>query len=213
MKRSRVLIADDHAVVLEGLRRILDRPEFAIVGVANDGRALVQAAAECEPDMIITDVAMPLLNGIDAAREIHKRNPKLKIIFLTMHPEASYATAALAAGASGYVLKSTAGEELIKAIRRVLKGHTYVSKSIEKTVEYARKIRLTNNRNAIDLLTHRQREVLQMLAEGKQIKEIAALLNVSPKTVEFHKYRIMDMLGLRTVAELTRHALKYGIVE
>jgi DNA-binding NarL/FixJ family response regulator len=213
MKRSRVLIADDHAVVLEGLHRILDRPEFAVVGVVNDGRALVQAVAECEPELIITDVAMPLLNGIDAAREIHKRNPKLKIIFLTMHPEASYATAALAAGASGYVLKSTAGEELIKAIRRVLKGHTYVSKSIEKAVEHTRIIRPTNNRSAIDLLSHRQREVLQMLAEGKQAKEIAALLNLSPKTVEFHKYRIMELLGLRTVAELTRHALKHGMVE
>jgi DNA-binding NarL/FixJ family response regulator len=213
MKPSRVLIADDHAVVLEGLRRILDRPEFAIVGVANDGRALVQAVAKCEPDVIITDVAMPLLNGIDAACEIHKRNPKLNIIFLTMHPEASYATAALAAGASGYVLKSMAGEELIKAIRQVLKGRTYVSKSIEKAVEHAHKIRPTNNRSAIDLLTHRQREVLQMLAEGKQAKEIAALLNLSPKTVEFHKYRIMELLGLRTVAELTRHALKHGMVE
>lgn len=212
MKRSTVLIADDHAVVVEGLRHILDRPEFAVVGVANDGRALLQAAAELQPDVIITDVAMPLLNGIDAVREIHRRNRKPKIIFLTMHPEVAFATAALAAGASGYVLKSAAGEELIKAIRSVLKGRTYIAKSIAKSVEHALAIRPTNKRSAIDLLTQRQREVLQLLAEGRQVKEIAAVLKLSPKTVEFHKYRIMDLLGLRTVADLTRYALKRGMV-
>ncbi len=212
MKRSTVLIADDHAVVVEGLRRILDRPEFEVVGIARDGRALLQAATQLQPDVIIADVAMPLLNGIDAVREIHKQNRKLKIIFLTMHPETAYATAALAAGASGYVLKSAAGEELINAIHGVLDGRTYVSKSIAKSVERAREIRSMKNRGPIDLLTHRQREVLQLLAEGKQVKEIAALLNLSPKTVEFHKYRIMDLLGVHTVAGLARHAQKCGIV-
>jgi DNA-binding NarL/FixJ family response regulator len=122
MKHLRILLADDHAVVIEGLRRILDRPEFEVVGVATDGRALLQAAVRLQPDVIITDVAMPLLNGIDAAREIHKQSPTTKIIFLTMHPEAVYATAALAAGASGYMLKSAAGEELISAIRGALAG-------------------------------------------------------------------------------------------
>ncbi len=212
MKHSTVLIADDHSVVVEGLRRILDRPEFEVVGVVNDGRALVQAAAQLQPDVIITDVAMPLLNGIDAAREIHKQNRKPRIVFLTMHPEVAYATAALAAGASGYVLKSAAGEELINAIRDALNGRIYISKVLATSVEYAREIRPTKTRSAVDLLTHRQHEVLQLLAEGRQVKEIAAILKLSPKTVEFHKYRIMDLLGVRTVADLTRYAVKRGIV-
>jgi DNA-binding NarL/FixJ family response regulator len=212
MKRLRILLADDHAVVIEGLRRILDRPEFEVVGVASDGRALLQAAVRLQPDVIITDVAMPLLNGIDAAREIHKQSPTPKIIFLTMHPEAVYATAALAAGASGYLLKSGAGEELISAIRDALEGRTYISKTIAKSVKRAREVRPANDGSTIDGLTRRQREVLQLLAEGRQAKEIAVVLNVSPKTVEFHKYRIMDLLGVRTVADLTRYALKRGIV-
>jgi DNA-binding NarL/FixJ family response regulator len=207
-----VLIADDHAVVVEGLRHILDRPEFAVVGVAHDGRALAQAAAELQPDVIITDIAMPSLNGIDAVREIHQRSRKPKIIVLTMHSEVAYATAALAAGASGYVLKSAAGAELISAIREVLTGRTYIAKSIAKSVEHALEIRSTKKRSTVDLLTQRQREVLQLLAEGKQVKEIAAVLELSPKTIEFHKYRIMDLLGLRTVADLTRYALKRGMV-
>ncbi len=212
MKRSTILIADDHAVVVEGLRRMLEPPEFEVVGVARDGRALLQAAARLQPDVIIADIAMPLLNGIDAAREIHKQNRKPKIIFLTMHPETAYATAALAAGAAGYVLKSAAGEELINAIHDVLHGRTYVSKSIAKSVERALEIPSMKNRSPIDLLTHRQREVLQLLAEGKQAKEIAAVLNLSPKTVEFHKYRIMDLLGVHSVAGLARYAQKRGIV-
>jgi DNA-binding NarL/FixJ family response regulator len=212
MNRSRILLADDHAVVIEGLRRILDHPEFDVVGVATDGRALLQAAAQLQPDVIITDIAMPLLNGIDAAREIHKQGPRPKIIFLTMHPEAVYATAALAAGASGYVLKSAAGEELISAIRDALEGRIYISKTIAKSVKRAREVRPADDRSAIDGLTRRQREVLQLLAEGRQVKEIAVVLDVSPKTVEFHKYRVMDTLGVRTVADLTRYALKRGIV-
>jgi DNA-binding NarL/FixJ family response regulator len=212
MKHATVLIADDHSVVVEGLRRILGRSEFEVVGVAYDGHALVEAAAQLQPDVIITDVAMPLLNGIDAAREIHKQNRKPKIVFLSMHSEVAYVTAALAAGASGYLLKSAAGEELINAIRDALNGRIYISKALATSVERAREIRPTNARNAVDLLTHRQREVLQLLAEGRQVKEIAAILDLSPKTVEFHKYRIMDLLGVRTVADLTRYAVKRGIV-
>jgi DNA-binding NarL/FixJ family response regulator len=212
MKRSRIVIADDHEVVVEGLRRILDRRKFEVVGVANDGRALIQAAEKLRPDVIITDVAMPRLNGIDAAREIHGRNPNLKIIFLTMHPEVAYATATLGAGASGYVLKSAAGEELIDAIGAALNGRIYVSKSIAKSVKGAREIGLMDGRGAVDLLTHRQREILQQLAEGKQVKEIAKVLNLSPKTVEFHKYRIMHLLNLRTIADLARYAQSRGMV-
>ncbi len=213
MKPSTVLIADDHAVVVEGLRRILDRPEFEVVGVARDGWALLHAAARLRPDVIITDIAMPSLNGIEAARKIHQQNQKSKIIFLTMHPELVYAKTAIAAGASGYVLKSAAGEELVRAIRHALNGRTYISKRIAESMKRAGEVRPGKNRSAGDELTRRQREVLQLLAKGFQVKEIAATLNVSSKTVEFHKYRIMDALGMRTVANLTRYAVKYGIVE
>jgi DNA-binding NarL/FixJ family response regulator len=212
MNRATIVLADDHAVVVEGLRRILDRPEFHVVGVAHDGRAMVQAAARLHPDLIVTDIVMPLLNGIDAARQILKLKRKPKIIFLTMHPEVAYATAALEAGASGYVLKSAAGEQLIDAIRTALTGQTYVSKSIAEAVERARQVQSLHRRGTIGGLTDRQREVLQLLAEGKQVKEVAALLGVSSKTVEFHKYRIMQLLGARTVADLTRYAVRHGMV-
>jgi DNA-binding NarL/FixJ family response regulator len=213
MKRPRVLLADDHAVVIEGLRRILDGAEFKVVGVANDGWNLLQAAARLQPDVIVTDVAMPSLNGIEAARKIREQNQKPKIIFLTMHPELVYATAAFAAGASGYVLKSGAGEELINAIREALSGRTYISREIAQSMDHAREVKPGKDRGAIDVLTRRQCEVLQLLAKGLQAKEIAATLNLSPKTVEFHKYRIMDALGMHTIADLTRYAVKNGIVE
>lgn len=211
MKRPTIVIADDHLVVAEGLRHILERAGYAIAGFARDGRELLEIAAQIQPDLIIADVAMPLLNGIDAASEIHQRHPKIKIIFLTMHSEVPYATAALGTGASGYVLKNAAGEELSAAVREVLKGGTYISKSIAEAVQRAREIQPVNTRNSIEL-THRQLEVLQLLAEGKQVKEVAALLNLSPKTIEFHKYRIMDLLGLRTMPELTRYALTRGML-
>lgn len=213
MKRSTILLADDHGVVIEGLRRMLDRPEFKVVGVVADGRALLEAVPRLHPDIVIADVAMPLLNGIDAARDILAHHPESKIIFFTMHSEVAYANAALAAGASGYVLKS--GEELIKAIRAVLNGRTYICTAIVDAVKRAREVSPnhgTANHGTIDGLTGRQREVLQLLAEGRQVKEVAAVLKVSPKTIEFHKYRIMDVLGVRTVAELTRYAVKHGIV-
>jgi DNA-binding NarL/FixJ family response regulator len=213
MKRSRILIADDHAIVVEGLRRVLKRPEFEVVGVAGDGRALIEAAAKLQPEVIITDIAMPLLNGIDAAQAIHRQNRKIKIIFLTMHSELAYVTAALAAGASGYVLKSAAGEELLDAIEAAINGRTYLPESIAKRMKHAREMPPSGIHCVIDQLTHRQREVLQLIAEGKQVKEIAAMLNLSPKTVEFHKYRIMYLLDLRTVADLARYAQKLGMVE
>lgn len=212
MKRSTILLADDHPIMIDGLRRILDRPELEVVGVAADGRTLLQAAAQLQPDVIITDITMPLLNGIDAARELFKQSRKPKIIFLTMHTEVPYASAALAAGASGYVLKSSAGDELITAVREALSGRTYVSKAIAKSTHDVSPVQATNRGGKIDGLTHRQREVLQLLAEGRQAKEIAAVLNTSPKTAEFHKYQIMKVLGVRTVAELTRYAIKHGIV-
>jgi len=212
MKRLRLLLADDHDIVIEGLRRVLDHPNLEIVGIVNNGRSLLRAAKQFQPDIIIADVTMPLLNGIDAARHIRKSSPDVKIIFLTMHPDVTFATAALTAGGSGYVLKTSAGEELLTAIREVAKGRTWVTKSIAEAVKYGLSSRSNTWRSPVDKLTSRQREVLQLLAEGLQVKEIATRLDVSPRTVEFHKYRIMDELGLHTVAELGRYAARHGIV-
>ena len=212
MKPWKVLLADDHDIVVEGLRRVLQHPDIEIVGAVNDGRSLVDAAQKLQPDVIVTDVTMPELNGIDAARQIRVNHPQIKIVFLTMHPDVTFATEALAAGGSGYVLKSSAGDELLTAIREASHGHTYVSKSIAETVKQAFSARSNTWRGPLDILTPRQREVLQLIAEGLQVKEIAARLNLSRKTVEFHKYRIMDELGLRTTAELSRYAARHGIV-
>jgi DNA-binding NarL/FixJ family response regulator len=212
MKPCRVLLADDHDIVIEGLRRVLNHPEIEIVGAVNEGRSLLRAAQEIHPDVIVTDVTMPQLNGIDAVRQIRENDAEVKIIFLTMHPDISFATEALAAGGNGYVLKNSAGDELLKAIREVAKGRTYVTKSIAQAVKQGLSARSNTWRSPLDKLTSRQREVLQLLAEGLQAKEIAARLHVSPRTVEFHKYRIMDELGLRTTAELGRYAARHGIV-
>lgn len=212
MIRSKILVADDHTVVLEGLRRILDRPEFEIVGAVRDGHELVEAAARLKPDIIIADFSMPNLNGVEAARQIRKHNPKAKIIFLTMHPEAIYAVQAMRAGGSGYVLKDSAGEELLAAIQEVGAGRTFITASLQDAVLHALRGSHEKREETRDLLTSRQREVLQLLAEGKPPKEIAAVLNVSYRTVEYHKYRIMEALGLRTVAELAAYAVKQGIV-
>ncbi len=212
MKRLRILLADDHPVVIEGLRRLLDRPDFEIVAAVADGRALLQSAAELRPDVIITDLSMPFLNGIEAARQIRKQNPNSKVIFLSMHREAVWATEALAAGGSGYVVKNSAGEELLTAIQCAVNGRVYVAKSIARAVKRSLEVRPGIDRKSTEKLTQRQREVLQLLAEGRQVKEIAAALKVSPKTVEFHKYRIMDTLGPRTVAELARYAAEHGFV-
>jgi DNA-binding NarL/FixJ family response regulator len=212
MKRWRLLLADDHDIVIEGLRRVLDHPDLEIVGVVNDGRALLRAAKEKQPDIIIADVTMPLLNGIDAARQIRKSNPDIKIIFLTMHPDVTFATEALSAGGSGYVLKNSAGDELTTAIREAMQGRIYVTKSIAEAVRLGLSSRSNSWRSPLDKLTSRQREVLQLLAEGRAVKEIAVKLNVSSRTVEFHKYRIMDELGLRTAAEIARYAARHGLV-
>jgi DNA-binding NarL/FixJ family response regulator len=212
MKRWRLLLADDHDIVIQGLRRVLDHPSLEIVGVVKDGRALLRAAQESQPDIIIADVTMPLLNGIDAARQIRTSNPTAKIIFLTMHLDVTFATEALAAGGSGYVLKNSAGDELLIAIREAMRGRIYVTKSIAEAVKHALSPRSNTWRSSLGKLTSRQREVLQLLAEGLPVKEIAAKLNVSPRTVEFHKYRIMDELGLRTAAEIARYAARHGIV-
>ena len=197
---------------MEGLRRILDRPEFEVVRTVRDGRALVEAAAALKPDMIVADISMPLLNGIEAMRQIRAKNPSAKILFLSMHPEAIYAVEALKAGGKGYVIKSADDEELITAIKKVLAGEQYVTPSLAEPVFNRLNAPRASAHNPVDALTHRQREVLQLLAEGKQAKEIATILKVSQRTVEFHKYRIMETLGIRTVAGLAAYAATHRIV-
>ncbi len=212
MKRWRLLLADDHDVVLAGLRQLLDRPDFEIVGAVKDGRALVKATEQLRPDVIVADITMPLLNGIDAARQIRKVDPDVRIVFLTMHPDVGYATEALRLDHCGYVLKSSAAEELPQAIHAVLRGRPYVAKAIAPAVTRATELQEHRRGPAPEQLTARQREVLQLLVEGRSVKEVAFLLHVSRKTVEFHKYRIMEELGVHTVAELVRSALALGIV-
>jgi DNA-binding NarL/FixJ family response regulator len=207
---QRVLLADDHAIVLEGLRRVLE-PHFNIVGEVGDGHALVAAAARLRPDIIVADISMPLLNGIEAVRQIRKIDRKAKIVFLTMHPEVTYVSEALRAGGSAYVLKSSAGAELLEAIREALSGRMYVSPAIDKEAVRAQTTRASRWDHLQSELTPRQREVLQLLAEGRSLKEVAAVLNISIKTAEFHKYRIMKQLGIHSNAELTKYAVRLGM--
>jgi DNA-binding NarL/FixJ family response regulator len=206
----RLLLADDHDIVIIGLRSVLDQPDIDIVGTVKNGRALVQAAADLRPDVVIADIAMPLLNGIDAARKIRSLDSKVKIIFATMHADIGYATEALPLGNCGYVLKSSVAEELPLAIRAVLDGRIYVAHAIAEPVRQALEER---RRERIDdkHLTTRQREVLQLLAEGHPLSKIAQMLK-SNRTVEFHKYRIMEVLFVHSVAELVRSAIELGII-
>ena len=212
MSKPRVLLADDHKILIEGLKGLLD-PDYEYLGAVEDGRQLVAEADRLEPDVIIADISMPLLNGIEAARQILKNRPRSRIIFLTMHSDVAYAMEAFRAGAAGYLLKRSAAAELVTAIEEVLKGGVYVTPPIAKAMMrdsfFGKQPTQETPSNA---LTTRQREVLQLVAEGHSIKEIAAILNLSPKTVEFHKYRLMEQLGLRTTAELTQYAVKHGII-
>lgn len=211
MKRARVLLGDDHAIILDGLRRILES-HFDVVGTVQNGRELVAAAEKLQPDVIIADISMPLLNGIEAARQIKKIQTRVKIIFLTMHVDVTYATEAFRAGASGYVLKNSAATELVTAIQEALKDRVYVTPLVAGDMLHNLIAAGKKSEGQHPKLTSRQREVLQLVAEGRSAKEIAAILRLSPRTVEFHKYRIMEELGLRTTAELTQYAIKHGIV-
>ena len=211
MRRPRVLLGDDHQILLQGLRELL-APEFEVVGTATDGRALLVSAERLRPDVIVFDISMPVLNGIEAARRLKETNPEAKLVCLTMHSDASLLNAALEAGVSAYVLKAAAASELTAAIGRALKGRSYVSRGLAGITE-RHPGRLPAASATVPLeLTPRQREVLQLVAEGRTLKEIATLLGLSVKTVEFHKCRIMDRLGVRTAAELTQYAVRHRIV-
>jgi DNA-binding NarL/FixJ family response regulator len=210
MKNPRVLLADDHRMVAEGLKSLLST-EFELVGVVEDGRALVEAARKLRPDVIVADISMPHLNGIDALVQLKRAGQQVPLVFLTMHPEVAYARRALEAGALGYVLKHSAPAELITAIRAALSGKTYVSPAVAG--ELLRVINQKEDKVADPAasLTPRQREILQLLTEGRSAKEIGDTLTVSARTVEFHKYQMMEKLDIHTNAELVHFALKHGI--
>jgi len=208
--KPRVLLADDHSILVDGLRQILN-PEVELVGTAEDGRALVKAASKLVPDIVITDISMPVLNGIEATKELKKIHPEIKVIVLTMHANVKFAEAAFRAGADGFVVKRGAADELVTAIREVQKGRAYVTPLVAKDVLefFIERVPATSR---ADVLTDRQREVLQLIAEGYSIKGIAGALNISPKTAESHRYAIMKELDLHSTAELTRYAIQQGII-
>ena len=213
MTRPRVLMADDHSLVLAGLRKLVEA-EGEVVGTVEDGRALIEEAQTLRPDIILLDISMPLLNGLDASRQLRKLVPESKLIFLTMHTSATYAIEAFKAGASGYLIKRSAASELKQAIQAVLRGQHYMTPLITKDV-LAATFDPTEGQHLkrhSPTLTARQREVLQLIAEGKGTKEIARILKISVKTVEFHKFRIMEELDLHSSAELIRYAIAEGLV-
>ncbi len=210
MKRTRILLADDHAMICAGFQKLLE-PEFEVIGSVGDGRELLKVAAQLKPDLVLVDIGMPLLNGLDAGRELKKLMPGIKLIFLTMNPDPDIASAALQIGASGYLLKNSEGEELLTAVRSAIKGTSYVSPPIGQAMEQ-RFIRDPRSLGRPRHLTDRQREVLQMLAEGRPMKEIAYVLEISLRTVRFHKYKIMEELGITTNSELVRYAIKNSMI-
>ncbi|MGH7227935.1 MAG: response regulator [Nitrospiraceae bacterium] len=210
MRKPRVLLADDHTLVLEGFRKLLEE-EFELVGTVEDGRALLTTAPILQPDVVLLDIAMPSLNGIEAARQLKKMMPEVKIIFVTMHADSAYVTEGFRAGASGYLLKRSAAAELAQAIQAVLRGQHYVTPLITSDLVRALIDSPPEHQTGPASLTPRQREVLQLVAEGHSLKEIANTLKISVKTVEFHKAQIMEQLNLHTTAELTKYAITHGL--
>jgi DNA-binding NarL/FixJ family response regulator len=209
--RPRILIADDHTLVAELCRQLLET-EFEVVGTVNNGRALVRAAAELKPDVIVVDVSMPILNGLDAGQQVKETCPAVKLVFLTMNSDIELAAEAFRRGASGYLLKTCAASEMVTAVHEVLRGRSYMSKTLRRDdVNYLRRTE-TKLVEENERLTERQREVLQLLAEGKVMKEIADILNMTTRTVAFHKYRMMEALGAKSNAELVRYAVRHHIV-
>jgi len=207
--KPRILLGDDHSVVVKGVIGLLER-EYEVVGTADNGKALVDAAVRLQPDVVVLDISMPILNGIDAGREIKKVLPSAKLVFLSMHSSAVYLRKALEAGASGYVLKSGAAEELLDAIEAARDGKIYVTPQFDS--EVVDRVRLGNSPRSPIELTDRQKQILQLVAEGRQSKEIAEILHVSVKTVEFHRGRLMTKLGAHSIAELTRFAIQEGLI-
>lgn len=209
--RPRIVIADDHNLMAELCRKLLEA-EFNVVGTVENGRALVRAAEEVRPDLVVLDVAMPVLNGLDAGWQVKQRLPGVKLVYLTVNPDPEVAAEAFCRGASAYLVKTCAASELVTAVRNALRGLSYISPSLPRdTIEYLRRQekRLAEEK---DRLTERQREVLQLLAEGKVMKEVASILNMTARTVAFHKYRIMEALGAKSSADLVKYAIRTHLV-
>jgi DNA-binding NarL/FixJ family response regulator len=209
MGAPRVLLADDHSLLLTAFERLL-AGECEVVGQVTDGRALVAAAEQLKPDVVVLDISMPLLNGLEAGRQIKHRLPDVKLVFLTMNEEPDVAAEAFRSGASGYLLKRSAGSELATAVREVMQGRSYITPLVAQGLVGA--LMRFNAQNPEPELTSRQREVLQLLAEGKSMKEIGAVLDVAPRTVAAHKYQLMQQLKVKTTAELIQYAVKHRIV-
>jgi DNA-binding NarL/FixJ family response regulator len=210
MALPRVMLADDHTILLEAFSKLLEH-DFEVVGTVSDGRALLEAAPDLKPDVIVVDVGMPLMNGLEAALRLKEQIPSVRIIFLTMNEDPDLAAEAMRSGASGYLLKSSAASELIRAIHMSLKGKSYVTPKIARGMQKS----FINNpspKGRAKALTPRQREVVQLLAEGKSMKEVASVLNVTARTVAFHKYRVMEVLNLETNADLIQFAIKSRIL-
>jgi DNA-binding NarL/FixJ family response regulator len=209
MKRPRVLLADDHTLLLGAFRTMLDA-QCDVVGTVTDGRALLDAAPRLKPDVIVLDISMPLLNGLDAGRRLKQTMPDVKLIFLTVNEDPELAAETIRIGASGYLLKRSAASELFRAIEEALAGRTYVTPQANQAVFAS--LREPKPRKAAGGLTFRQREILQLLAEGCSMKEVAADLNITTRTVAFHKYKLMQEQGLKTNADLIRFAIRHRIV-
>jgi DNA-binding NarL/FixJ family response regulator len=210
MKRARIILADDHALLLDTLKNLLE-PEFEVVGTFAEGHTLVEGAPALDPDLIVLDVAMPTMNGFSAGERLKQILPAVKLIYLTMNQDPDMAAEAFRLGATGYVLKHSAASELVKAIRQVLRGGSYVPPLFTKDM-VGSFIQNLKRRKRPRELTLRQKEVLQLLAEGRSMKEVAFMLNVTPRTIAFHKYAIMEQLQLKTSAELIQYALKCSAV-
>lgn len=209
--RSRILIADDHNLVAELCKRLLEI-EFNVVGMVSDGRALVRTAAELKPDVVVLDIAMPILNGLDAGRQLKEMLPSVKLVYLTMNPDVEVAAEAFRRGASGYLLKTCAAADIVLAVREALRGKSYISPVLSRdTINFLRR----QDKELVkedELLTGRQREVLQLLAEGKVMKEVGDILHMTTRTVAYHKYRMMEVLGAKSNAELVKYAIRNHMV-
>lgn len=206
MKRTRLVIADDHVMFAQGLESLL-RDEFDLLGTARNGEELVEATMRLQPDVILVDISMPVLNGFDAVRSIKANGSEAKIIFLTMHDDATLLTEAFRCGASGYILKQAAGEELVNAIREVAHGNNYVSPLVTDLPDEPLPIHTQKT-----TITPRQREVLELISRGMTMKEIASHLNISTRTAESHKYEMMQTLGVDSTAELIKYSLRLGLI-
>ena len=211
MKRPKILLADDHAVILDGLRSILEA-DFEIVGAVTDGRAVVAAYKKLRPDVVLCDITMPLLNGLDATRQIKKADTEAKIIFLTMHPDVAMAKEALRAGGTGYIVKHSPAAEIVTAIHQVLQGQVYLSPLVTKEGLDSFMANVEGTEALSSPLSEREREVLQLVAEGQTHKQVAQTLGISVRTAQYHRYNIMKKLGLHTAPELTQYAIKHGII-